>query len=165
LRRSRVSVINVKRPSEPYAITAAMSTPHDRSFVTYVGVNDRLQPRLPTAVARQRAAHVHFAFAPEQCARWARICRRLHAAGTTTSWDFGWEPSLRRRPGFVQLLRCADFIFVNEIEATMYAGASRRSSAIDFWRRTSANTVIKLGRHGSQWIAPSVDIRAAAARV
>src|SRR5262249_24894645 len=40
-----------------------------------------------------------------------------------------------------------------------------RSSAIDFWRRTSANTVIKLGRHGSQWIAPSVDIRAAAARV
>jgi sugar/nucleoside kinase (ribokinase family) len=165
LRRARVSVVNVRRPSEPHAITAALSTRGDRSFVTFTGVNDRLQARLPAAVARLRAVHVHFAFAPVHCARWARISERLRAGGTTTSWDFGWEPSLRARAGFARLLRHADFIFVNEIEAAMYAGASSQSSAAAFWRRSSRNTVIKLGRRGSRWIASSVDIRAAAPHV
>ncbi|HXI31357.1 MAG TPA: carbohydrate kinase family protein, partial [Vicinamibacterales bacterium] len=165
LRRARVSVVNVRRPSEPHAVTAALSTRRDRSFVTFTGVNDRLQPRLPAAVSRQRARHVHFAFAPERCARWAGISARLRAAGTTTSWDFGWEPALRARPGFARLLRNADFVFVNEIEAAMYAGASRRAAADDFWRRTSPNTVIKLGRRGSRWIATGIDERAPAPRV
>jgi ribokinase len=165
LRRARVSIVNVKRASEPHAITAALSTRRDRSFVTFSGANDRLQPRLPAAVARQRAAHIHFAFAPLQCARWAGISARLRAAGTTTSWDFGWDPSLRTRTGFARLLRSADFIFVNEIEAAMYAGGSRRSSAVDFWRRSAPNTVLKLGRRGSRWIAASFDLRASAPRV
>jgi len=165
LRRRGVSVFNVRRPSEPYAITAALSTRRDRGFVTFNGVNDRLQPRLPLAVSRHPAAHVHFAFAPLHCARWARISARLRAAGATTSWDFGWEPSLRSRPGFPHLLRSADFIFVNEIEATMYAGTSSRSAAAGFWRQSSPNTVIKLGRRGSRWINASIDIRAAAPHV
>ena len=95
LRRDKVSVVNVKRASEPHAVTVSLSTAHDRSFVTFNGVNDRLQPRLPAAIARQRAAHVHFAFSPDNCARWMRIVERLRARGTTTSWDFGWNPSLR----------------------------------------------------------------------
>jgi sugar/nucleoside kinase (ribokinase family) len=165
MRRARVSVVNVRRPAEPHAVTAALSTHRDRSFVTFTGVNDRLQPRLPAAVSRQRARHVHFAFAPERCARWAGISARLRAAGTTTSWDFGWEPALRARPGFERLLRNADFVFVNEVEAAMYAGVSRRAAADDFWRRTSPNTVIKLGRRGSRWIANEIDERAPAPRV
>src|SRR5262245_22478292 len=165
LRRRRVSVVNVRRPSEPHAITAALSARHDRAFVTFSGVNDRLQSRLPAAVSRQRATHDHFEFAPLQCARWARISARLRARGATTSWDFGWEPSLRARRGFRRLLGSADFIFVNEIEATMYAGASRQSAAAEFWRQSSPNTVIKLGRRGSRWITAAMDIRAASPRV
>ena len=119
LRRARVSVVNVRRPTEPHAITAALSLRRDRSFVTYAGVNERLQPRLPSVVSRQRARHVHFAFAPADCTRWARIGERLRAGGTTTSWDFGWVPRLRGRTGFARLLRSADFVFVNEIEAPL----------------------------------------------
>ena len=165
LRDAAVSVVNVRRAAEPHAVTAALSLPHDRSFVTFAGVNDRLQPRLPAAVARQRARHVHFAFAPVDCIRWASIAERLRAGGTTTSWDFGWVPALRRRAGFARLLRHADFIFVNEIEANMYAGGSRRRIPADFWRRTGANTIVKLGRHGSWWISADVDLRAPAPRV
>jgi ribokinase len=165
LRTAGVSVVNVKRSSEAHAITAALSMRHDRSFVTFTGVNDRLQARLPAAVARQRARHVHFAFAPVDCARWARISERLRAGGTTTSWDFGWSPPLRSRTGFARLLRSADFIFVNELEAPLYAGLPPRRSPADFWRRAAANTIVKLGRRGSRWLSSELDVRAAAPRV
>ena len=69
LRRERVTAINVRRPSEPHAVTVALSTSRDRSFVTFNGVNARLQPRLPAALARRQAAHVHFAFSPDRCDR------------------------------------------------------------------------------------------------
>ena len=165
LRRAAISVVNVRRSSEPHAITAALSMPHDRSFVTFAGVNDRLQSRLPAALARQRARHVHFAFAPMDCARWAGISERLRAGGTTTSWDFGWSPSLRSRAGFARLLHSAEFIFVNEVEAALYAGLPPRRSPADFWRRAATNTIVKLGRRGSRWLSSHLDLRAAAPRV
>ena len=164
LRAERVRVVNLRRKSEPHAISVALSTRHERSFVTFNGVNDRLQPRLPAAVARQRAAHVHFAFAPDNCLRWTRIIERLRASGTTTSWDFGWNPELRARPGFARLVGSLDLLFVNEAESALYA-RTRGTGAIAHWRRTARNTVVKLGRRGSRWIAGSRDLSAPAPRV
>ena len=100
LRRDEVRVVNVKRPTEAHAVTVSLSTKRDRSFVTFNGVNDRLEARLPAAIARQRARHVHLAFAPRHCARWVRIVEGLRARGVTTSWDFGWNPRLRSAAGF-----------------------------------------------------------------
>ena len=165
LRRDRVSVVNVKRASEPHAITVSLSTSRDRSFVTFNGVNDRLQPRLPAAIARQRAAHVHFAFAPDNCARWMPIVERLRARGTTTSWDFGWSPSLLRQRGFGGLVGSLDFVFLNEVESAMYARTRRSVEAIAHWRRSARNTIIKLGRQKSQWMTAARDMTAPAPRV
>ena len=165
LRRDKVSVVNVKRASEPHAVTVSLSTAHDRSFVTFNGVNDRLQPRLPAAIARQRAAHVHFAFSPDNCARWMRIVERLRARGATTSWDFGWNPSLRSQTGFGRLVGSLDFLFVNESESTMYARSRRPAAAVAYWRRSARNTVIKLGPRGSRWVTAARDLTAPAPRV
>jgi sugar/nucleoside kinase (ribokinase family) len=165
LRTEKVRVVNVKRASEPHAITVALSTTRDRSFVTFNGVNDWLQPRLPAAIARQRARHVHFAFAPDDCARWIRVAERLRRRGTTTSWDFGWNPALKTRAGFDQLVGSVDFVFVNENEAALYARARRPATAVEYWRRATRNTVVKLGKRGSRWIAESLDVRVAAPRV
>ena len=165
LRADGVRVVNLKRAREPHAITVALSTAHDRSFVTFNGVNNRLQPRLPAAVARQRARHLHLAFAPDDCLRWARIVERLRRRGVTTSWDFGWNPALRSQIGFEALVGSSDFVFVNEAESALYARTRRPASAITYWRRATRNTVIKLGRDGSRWIADAVDLRAAAPRV
>jgi sugar/nucleoside kinase (ribokinase family) len=162
LRAERVRVVNLRRPAEPHAISVALSTRRERSFVTFNGVNDRLQPRLPAAVARQRAAHVHFAFSPDNCIRWTRIVERLRARGTTTSWDFGWNPSLRGRPGFGRLVGSLDFLFLNEAESAMYGGSA---GAIAHWQRAARNTVVKLGRRGSRWIAGARDLSAPAPRV
>ena len=152
LRDDKVRVVNVKRTSEAHAVTVSLSTKRDRSFVTFNGVNDRLETRLPAAIAHQPARHVHLAFAPRSCARWTRIVERLRARGVTTSWDFGWSPPLRAAAGFRALVGAADFIFVNEAEAALYARTARTASALRFWRRASRNTIIKLGPQGSRWI-------------
>jgi sugar/nucleoside kinase (ribokinase family) len=165
LRADRVRVVNVRRAREPHAITVALSTREDRSFVTFDGVNDRLQARLPPIVARRRAAHVHFAFSPAKCATWIAVAERLRARGTTTSWDFGWDPALPRREGFWRLVRTVDFVFVNEMEAAAYARVRRRGDAPAFWERAARNAVIRLGAKGSRWIAADAGVRAAAPRV
>jgi sugar/nucleoside kinase (ribokinase family) len=153
LRRDQVRVVNLRRPGEAHAVTVALSTKHDRSFVTFDGVNTRLEARLPAALAGQRARHVHFAFAPRNCPRWVRIAERLRARGATTSWDFGWNPTLRAAKGFDALVGSADFIFVNEAEAAIYARRRRGDTALTYWRWTARNTILKLGRRGSRWVA------------
>ncbi len=153
LRRDGVRVLNLKRPSEAHAVTVSLSTTRDRSFVTFDGVNPKLESRLPAAIARHPARHIHLAFAPRDCGRWTRIVKRLRAAGITTSWDFGWNPALRVTNGFRALVGAADFIFVNEAEAALYARTQRSAAAVAFWRGAARNTIIKLGPRGSRWIA------------
>jgi sugar/nucleoside kinase (ribokinase family) len=168
LRRDKVRVVNVRRAAEAHAVTVSLSTKRERSFVTFNGVNDRLEARLPAAIAGQRARHVHFAFAPRHCARWVRIVEGLRARGVTTSWDFGWSPPLRAASGFSALVGAPDFIFVNEREASMYARTRWSAAAISYWRRAAQNTVIKLGPRGSCWIAggqAGIDVAAPAPRV
>jgi len=155
LRREDVGIINLRRANEPHAITVSLSTSRDRSFVTFNGVNARLQPRLASAVIGRRATHVHFAFAPERCAEWVRIAAGLRARGVTTSWDFGWDPSLRARPGFRALVQTADVVFVNEPESALYAHAVGAARV----------TIVKLGARGSRWIGPDANVRTAAPRV
>jgi sugar/nucleoside kinase (ribokinase family) len=153
LRRDKVRVVNVKSPGEAHAVTVALSTAHDRSFVTFNGVNDRLEGRLTAAMAHHPARHVHLAFAPRDCGRWTRIVNRLRARGVTTSWDFGWNPALRAAAGFSALIEGADLVFLNEAEARLYVRARRRAR----------NTVIKLGPRGSRWgtiSAPAPPVRA-----
>lgn len=156
LRREGVRVRDLRRKHEPHAITVAISTRRDRSFVTFNGVNDLLEPRLAAALRGGPVArHVHFAFAPVNARRWIGVVNRLRAAGTTTSWDFGWHPSLRGRRAFQRLIASVDILFVNELESTLYARD----------RRTARATVIKLGARGSRWIADDADLRVPAPRV
>jgi len=155
LRSQRIRVINLKRHSEPHAVTVALSTPRDRSFVTFDGVNDHLEPRLLREIGRHRARHVHLALAPVQVDRWVDVVDRLRAAGVTTSWDFGWNPQLRGLAGFRRLVSRLDIVFLNKAEASLYGGA----------RRVARNAVIKLGQLGSRWLSTTVDIAVPAPRV
>jgi sugar/nucleoside kinase (ribokinase family) len=164
LRRERVEVVNLRRPHEPHAITAALSTRGERSFVTFNGVNDRLEPRLATAVRGQRTRHLHFAFFPSDCRRWRRIVAGVRRRGISTSWDFGWNEGLVRDPGFPALAAELDFLFLNEVEACLYSGRRSLKRAIEHWRRSSRNAVVKLGSQGSRWVSPAIDESAPAPR-
>jgi sugar/nucleoside kinase (ribokinase family) len=158
LRAEGVSSLNLRKPREATAITAALSTRRDRSFVTFTGVNDRLDDRLHAMRRRFRARHVHFAFSPRDCRRWALTVRRLRDRGAITSWDFGWNDRLARAPGFRELLASLDYVLVNSQEALLYARARTLASAVARWQRLAPQTVIKMGGAGSRWISRDRDL-------
>jgi sugar/nucleoside kinase (ribokinase family) len=165
LRAEHVAVRNLRRRGEPHAITAALSTTHERSFVTFNGVNAQLESRLFSELARARATHVHIALCPRNCERWTRAVESLRARGISTSADFGWNEDLAKATGFTRLLDALDFVFLNELEATRYARARTMSRALTFWRARKSIAILKEGAKGSRWITPAGDIHVRSERV
>ena len=172
LKHEGVSVTNLRKPSEPHAITAALSTDEDRAFVTFNGVNAKLEGRLAKVLSkpvspkpegrRPTQSHVHLCFYPHDCAQWTLIVSRLRKRGITTSWDFGWNEPLAGDRGLTGLIDALDFVFVNELEARHYTGEATLEAAVSHWRQRKAITIIKQGENGATWIAPNRDIHAPA---
>ena len=165
LKSERVKITNLRKPGEPHAITAALSTGEDRAFVTYNGVNSKLEERLARVVPKLEATHIHLCFYPHDCAYWARVAGKLRTRGISTSWDFGWNESLSNDRGLTDLIDALDFVFVNEHEARLYTGQETLQAAIAEWRRRKAITIVKVGDAGAVWIAPDREIHAAAPQV
>ena len=154
LRRHGVAVRNLRRATEPIALTVSLSTPNDRRFVTYTGGNVHLPRRLRAVVPRLCARHLHFAFDPGRCRPWIPILDRLRADGYGTSWSFGWNPDLRRDRDFDRLIGGLDYVFMNRDEARAYRCRSRRGIA-----------VITLGPDGARAVGDGIDVRVPAPRV
>jgi len=165
LKAEGIGVRNLRRPAEPPALSVALSTKRNRSFVTFNGVNTALEPRLAVAAPRVAARHVHFAFFPAACRTWLAVVDGLRGRGITTSWDFGWNERLLRDARFTALLAALDYVFVNEQEAAVYARTKSYPAAVPYWRAHARNAVIKLGRRGCRWIAPGRDLRSPPVRV
>ena len=165
LKKERVHVTNLRKKHESHAITAALSTGRDRAFVTYNGVNTKLEQRLSRIVPDLHATHVHLCFFPHDCAQWTRLVSKLRQRGISTSWDFGWNEPLTNDRGLIELIDALDFVFVNEHEARLYTGQDTLASSIPLWRQRQAITIIKIGHEGAVWIAPTREIHVAAPRV
>ncbi len=165
LRREHVRVHNLKRAGEPHAISAALSTGADRSFVTYNGVNAKLEPRLIAALAGARATHVHLALCPVDLAAWTRVVTRLRRTGVTVSWDFGWSEALADREELPVLMGALDFVFVNELEAPLYAHMNAIDEAYPVLRELKTAVIVKLGSLGSRWLRADGDVVMPAPRV
>jgi sugar/nucleoside kinase (ribokinase family) len=149
VRSNGVQVTNLRRAGEPSAVTVALSTRRDRRFITYVGVNEQMARRIRPVLDGVRARHVHLAFTPPRSLPWVHVVRRLRRNGATTSWDFGWSPSLVRDAGFLPLVNAVDCLFINRDEALLYSRKSTLRAAVAFWRRAAGCAVIKLGARGS----------------
>jgi len=165
LREEGVALRDLRKPKEAPAITAAISTGRERSFVTYNGVNAVLERRLLRQLPRERATHVHCAFYPSRCSRWVRLVRDMQRRGRTVSWDFGWNPPLARDQGFSALLQALDLVFVNEAEAMLYSRRRTLSTALAWWPSASRSTIVKLGPRGAVHLTPQATLRAPAPRV
>jgi sugar/nucleoside kinase (ribokinase family) len=165
LKKERIKVTNLRKRGEPHAITAALSTGTDRAFVTYNGVNTKLEERLARVIPQIKATHVHLCFYPHDCAHWTRVVEKLRKRGISTSWDFGWNEPLSNDRGLIDLIDALDFVFVNEHEARLYTGEQTIEASLRHWRQRKAITVIKIGEQGAVWIAPNKDLHVAAPKV
>ncbi|MEZ5284648.1 MAG: PfkB family carbohydrate kinase [Vicinamibacterales bacterium] len=158
-----VCVTNLRRRGEPAALSAALSTRDNRTFVTFNGMNDALEGRLLRAVPALRARHVHLALQPRRCRPWRAAVTGLRRRGITCSWDFGWSEALLDDPHFVPLLDALDLLFLNEQEAVLYARRPTLDAALETWRDRAAEVVVKLGPRGSCVVAPQGAIARVAA--
>jgi sugar/nucleoside kinase (ribokinase family) len=158
LKKERVTITNLRKHREPHAITAALSTGEDRAFVTYNGINTKLEARLARTIPQLKATHIHLCFYPHDCQHWQGLVEKLRKRGITTSWDFGWNEPLSNERGLNNLLDALDFVFVNEHEARLYTGEQTLEAAIRHWRQRKAITIIKIGEAGAVWVAPDRDI-------
>lgn len=152
LRAEGIRLRNLRRHGEPPAVTAALSVGHERALVTFAGVNRHIEHRLAGVLALTRATHVHLAFRPGNCARWAERLAPLRRRGITLSGDFGWNEALAADPGLTALFDVLDVVFVNEREAKLYAGVTRFPSALPWWHARKAVVVIKRGPAGCLWL-------------
>ena len=165
LRKEKVAITNLRKRNEPHAITAALSTGKDRAFVTYNGVNAKIEERIAKIINKIKADHIHFCFYPHDCGFWTRAMGRLRTNGITSSWDFGWNEPLSNDRGLLELIDALDFVFINDAEARLYTGAATLTEAIPRWRERKAITILKLGQEGAVWLTPDRDIHVAAPSV
>ena len=158
LRQERVRVTNLRRPKELHAISAALSTATDRTFVTFNGVNAVLEPRLLRALATASATHIHLALCPKNLGSWTKLVTRLRRRGLTVSWDFGWNVSLAADESLPALMAALDLVFLNELEAPLYAQTTALDDAYPRLRTPRSNVVVKLGDEGSRWLRADGDV-------
>ena len=165
LREEGVLVTNLRKRDELHAITAALSTPKDRAFATFDGINAELGPRFVKALGLVQARIVHCALCPRDIPPLVRALRALRARGVRVSLDFGYDQNLARDPLLPGLIAEADFLLINEEEAKLYAKRRSLAQAESFWKQHARNTVIKLGANGSRWMSPRGSVEEAAPKV
>lgn len=154
LRAEGVRITNLRKGDELHAITAALSTPKDRAFATFDGVNAELGPRFLRALGRVQARIVHCALCPRDIPPLARALRALRERGVKVSFDFGYDLHLAKDPHLKSLIAEADYLLINEDEAKLYSKRRTLAQAESFWKEHARHTVIKLGSKGSRWISP-----------
>jgi sugar/nucleoside kinase (ribokinase family) len=153
LKKEGVRIANLRRRGEAHAVTVALSTPRDRAFVTFDGVNSELGPRFVRALGRVRARIVHCALCPRDIPPLARAFRTLRSRGVKVSLDLGYDLHLAKDRDLRRLISEADYLLINEDEAKLYSGRKTLAQAEAYWRENARETVIKLGPRGSRWIS------------
>lgn len=137
---------------EPTAFTVAVSTPEDRSFLTYPGANRGFPAALAEAAAARRleaARHVHLAFPPELST--ARdLFAAIRANGCTVSLDVGWHEEWLRDARVRQILPMLHLFFPNQAEAQCMSGEKDPESILRWFAGAGLSRVaVKLGASGA----------------
>jgi sugar/nucleoside kinase (ribokinase family) len=153
LERNAVDTSHISRhPAEPTAFTVAVSTPQDRSLLTYPGANRSFPAAIVEAASAKRlaqAAHVHLAFPPElSTAR--ELVTAIRANGCTVSLDVGWHEAWLKDARTRELLPLLDLFFPNEVEAQCITGESDPAAMLRCFSTAGLRRVaMKLGARGA----------------
>jgi len=125
-------------PSEPTAVTVAISTAAERSFLTYRGANVRF-PDLVRSFATE-ARHVHLACPAD--------LESIRSFGCPVSVDAGWNENWL--DGAMELLPSIDLFFPNHAEAKRMTGESNWRKILEAFAEAGARRVaLKLGYAGA----------------
>jgi ribokinase len=174
LRDFDVRLDGLRQSSTATAVSVAISTSEDRSFLTWPGANRDLPQYLrepETQLRLSQARHVHFAM--PLCRELAlELFPRLRAAGCTLSLDTGHHPGWLRNE--TNWLTCGevDFFLPNQKEAELMTGHHPPERALKSDQllaavaaKDIAGVVLKLGPVGASALLNGKIYTAAALRV
>lgn len=153
LERNGVDTSHISRdPAEPTAFTVAVSTPEDRTFLTYPGANRGFPAAIAEAAATKglaQAAHVHLAFPPDLSTA-AELLAAIRANGCTVSLDVGWHEHWLRDAHVREILPLLDLFFPNEVEAHCITGEKDPETILRWFSAAGLRRVaLKLGARGA----------------
>jgi ribokinase len=137
--------------TEPTGLTVAITTPHDRAFLTYSGANRGFMEAFcgEAAAGRIVARHVHLAAAPD----WdvlSDLIDHLHANGATVSLDAGWHEPWLTDARALPTLRKVELFLPNETEGARMTGEHDPRSILRRFAKAGLSCVaLKLGGAGS----------------
>jgi sugar/nucleoside kinase (ribokinase family) len=153
LRTNGVGVSTIQQTStEPTAITVSVSSPADRTFLTYMGANRELGSAIRQAVSQDIFAstgHLHLACAPEPD-QMERLLGVLSEKNCTVSIDVGWHPEWLSNQQCREALCEVDIFFPNEREAALITEESEPRRMLEALRKMGLERVaLKLGSAGA----------------
>jgi ribokinase len=152
------------------AVSVAISTREDRSFLTWPGANRELEKYLrepETQHQLARARHVHLAMPiGRELAR--ELLPQLHAAGCTISLDTGHHLDWLRDGTNWQTCAEVNFFLPNEKEAQIITGTDQLDQVVlSLHAKGIESFVLKLGRmgasaclYGQSWRAEALSVDA-----
>jgi len=139
-------------PVEPTAVTVAISTPAERSFLTYRGSNRLFPAMLADAVSSGQLAHtrhLHLTCAPDLDTS-VELFAAIRAQGCSISLDVGWHEDWLSHPRALALLPMLDIFFPNESEARRMTGETGVEKILHKLASAGARRVaLKLGLDGA----------------
>ncbi|MDP9340376.1 MAG: carbohydrate kinase family protein [Acidobacteriota bacterium] len=153
LESSGVNTSAIQRnPLEPTAVTVSISSPKDRTFLTYMGANRGLPQMLKQFGSQDecaKARHVHLACAPEP-AEVANLLGGLAEQGCSVSVDAGWHPEWLADAHCKEALRHVDIFMPNEREAAVMTGEIEPQQILEAFQKMGLKRVaLKLGARGA----------------
>lgn len=134
-------------------VSAAISLPSDRFFVTFEGVN-RQWPSFLTETGEilrslRGYQHVHLGVSAEGPTTLRAVATRVREAGMTLSLDVGWIAAERWSPQHFAVVQEADVFLPNEREGLRITGASTPEHALRILQAYVTLPVMKLGARGA----------------
>ena len=133
-------------------VTAALTAAHDRAFATYLGTGGE-SVDLDAVLAGSGAEHVHVAGFPAALAH-PTLVASTRARGATVSFDPGWDERALTLAVVRALVRDADVVLPNRLEAARLLDAADDVTSADLaaglaGRRRVGISVVKAGRDGA----------------
>jgi sugar/nucleoside kinase (ribokinase family) len=149
---------------EPTALTVAISTPGERTFLTYHGASGRFPEMVAEAAASRdlaNARHFHLNWAPD-LATAADLFASIRRQGCTISLDVGWHPDWLADSRALALLPLIDIFFPNEAEARRMTGEADPTKMLHRFASAGARRVaLKLGPAGAAllWDGDTLNVK------
>jgi sugar/nucleoside kinase (ribokinase family) len=139
-------------PAEPTGLSVAISTPEDRTFLSYQGANRLFHEALLEAVATNRlgrARHIHLGWAPPLDTALGLLAS-IRDRGCSITLDVGWHEAWLSDSRVPELLPMIDVFFPNEVEAQRITGEVDAERSLRWFEAAGARRVaLKLGSRGA----------------